>query len=129
MAVAGLVVAAALGFAIAKQSALEVVEGQASAQINSADIRFQQEAAEIAAERQALLQQATTGVVPKARSWKISTGPRTCTGPPPDLGNTSSRWGTSSGIVMSGLGAYFEHCLKPASSATVSLFPMDFVSK
>ena len=65
MAVAGVVVAAALGFAIADQSALEVVEGQASVQINSADIRFQQEAAEIAAERQALLQQATTGVVPQ----------------------------------------------------------------
>ena len=66
MAVAGLVVAAALGFAITNQSAPETgVAG--SAQVDPADIKYQQmgatRAAAEAARRQTVLQEATTGVV------------------------------------------------------------------
>lgn len=66
MAVAGLVVAAALGFAIANESTPETgIAG--SAQVDSADIKYQQmgatRAATEAAQRQTALQEATTGVV------------------------------------------------------------------
>ena len=66
MAVAGLVVAAALGFAITNESTPETgIAG--SAQVDSADIKYQQmgatRAAAEAARRQTALQEATTGVV------------------------------------------------------------------